>query len=387
MPRSFELSPELTPELTAAGAAPLHAPALRWGFTRREWLRLAGLYGAVAVLHLAGWGLFLLYSSRFPSLLGLGVVAYGFGLRHAFDADHIAAVDDTVRLMVQQGRRPLGVGFFFSLGHATIVFLLALGLTFAAAFIGRQLPIWQQMGSAVGAGVSGLFLCLVGLLNLRVLIHLIGVWRGARSTKLGHDHIEDLVAGGWFNRLFGKRLQAFISRSWHMYPLGLLFGLGFDTASEVGLLAMTAGASAGQLPAGAALSLPLLFAAGMTALDTTDGVLMVKAYDWAFINPRRKLNYNLTVTALSVVMALAIGIIELLQVAGRTLGWRGRLAESLAAIDFGTVGFSVVALFALAWLVSVAMANWQKRVAEPRPRLQMHPHTHRGRSHSHRHYD
>lgn len=372
----------------AAGTASLHAPARRWGFTRREWLRLAGLYAAVAALHLAGWGLFLLYSSRFPALLGLGIVAYGFGLRHAFDADHIAAVDDTVRLMVQQGRRPLGVGFFFSLGHATIVFLLALGLTFAAAFIGRQLPIWQQVGSTVGAGIAGLFLCLVGLLNLRVLIHLVGVWRGTRSGKRGHEHIEDLVGGGWFNRLFGRRLQAFISRSWHMYPLGLLFGLGFDTASEVGLLAMTAGASVVQLPAGAVLSLPLLFAAGMTALDTTDGVLMVKAYDWAFVNPRRKLNYNLVVTGLSVVIALAIGGVELLQAAGRALGWQSRMVEAVSAIDFGAAGLVVVTMFALAWLVSMVLSKRQRRrIADAPARLRMHPHTHHGRSHSHRHYD
>jgi high-affinity nickel-transport protein len=382
----MSLLPAMSPELSTIGSEPLPPAARRWGFSRPEWLRLAALYGAVAILHLAGWSLFLLYSSHFPSLVGLGVVAYGFGLRHAFDADHIAAVDDTVRLMVQQGRRPLGVGFFFSLGHATVVFLLALGLAFAAALIGRQLPAWQQTGSFVGAGISGVFLCVVGLLNLRVLIHLIGVWRGSRSRPRGHDHIEDLVTGGWFNRLFGRRLQAFISRSWHMYPLGLLFGLGFDTASEVGLLAMTAGASAGQLPVGAVLSLPLLFAAGMTALDTTDGVLMVKAYDWAFVNPRRKLGYNLTVTGLSVAVALSIGGIELLQVVGRALGWRGGVMERVSAIDFGIVGVAVVVLFALAWMMSAMVSKWRQRTAEIPARLQTHAHTHHGRSHSHRHY-
>jgi high-affinity nickel-transport protein len=202
----------------------------------------------------------------FPALVGLGFVAYMLGLRHAFDADHIAAVDDIVRYMLQKGRQPLGIGFFFSLGHSTIVLLLAVAIVFAASTIKHALPQLQHIGGMLGAGVSGVFLWIIGILNLFVLLDILKLWQRAKSRTHSHAHLDELLMQrGVINRLFGGRLQKLINHSWQMYPLGLLFGLGFDTASEVGLLAMTAGAAAGNLPIAGVLSLPILFAASMTS--------------------------------------------------------------------------------------------------------------------------
>ncbi len=264
---------------------------------RGQWARIGGFYGVIALLHALGWGLYLHYAARHPALVGLGLAAYLFGLRHAFDADHIAAIDDTVRYMLQKNKHPLGVGFFFSLGHSTIVLGLSVAIAFAATAIKRDLPQLQDLGGVIGAAVSGVFLLLIGLLNLRVLLDILKVWRHAKTGRHSHQHLESLLAQrGLLNRLFGGRLRHLMSHSWQMYPLGLLFGLGFDTASEIGLLAMTAGASAGDLPVPAVLSLPLLFASGMTLMDTTDGVLMCRAYRWALLNPVRKIFYNVTTT-------------------------------------------------------------------------------------------
>jgi len=359
-------------------------------FSRQEWRRLAGFYGVVALLHLAGWGLFLHYSAHYPALIGLGFVAYMFGLRHAFDADHIAAVDDTVRYLLQKGQKPLGVGLFFSLGHSTIVLLLALAIVFAAATVKRELPELRNLGGIIGAGVSGTFLWIIGILNLLVLLDILKVWRSARNGQHSHAHLEELLAQrGLINRLFGGRLRQVIKHSWQMYPLGLLFGLGFDTASEVGLLGMTAGASVGNLPIPAALSLPILFAAGMSAMDTTDGVLMVKAYNWAFVNPLRKIFYNLSTTALSVAVALLIGTIELLQVSIGMLDLKGPLFDFVGALDFAALGYVIVGLFLLAWIASAALWKFgrvEQRYPHDHP-LHIHPHEHEhGTSHSHRHF-
>lgn len=366
------------------------SPARALNFTAAEWRRLAGLYGCIALLHLLGWGLFLHYSSRHPALVGLGFVAYMFGLRHAFDADHIAAVDDTVRFMLHKGKRPLGVGFFFSLGHSTIVFALALGIIFAATAVKQQMPALQNLGGIIGASVSGAFLWVIGVLNLIVLLDILHVWRQAKTGKHSHAHLEELLAQrGFMNRLLGGRIQSVISHSWQMYPVGVLFGLGFDTASEVGLLAMTAGASAGDLPIAAVLSLPILFAAGMSAMDTTDGVLMSKAYDWAFVNPLRKIFYNITITSLSVAVALVIGTIELLQVFIGLLDVKGPLVDLVAGVDFGVLGYVIVGAFLGAWGVSAAI--WKFGRIEERyghkQSLHAHEHAHgNGLNHTHRHF-
>ena len=358
-------------------------------FSTAEWLRIAGLYGFVAVLHLLGWGLYLHYVSRYPSLVGLGFVAYMFGLRHAFDADHIAAVDDTVRYLLQKGKKPLGVGFFFSLGHSTVVLALAIGIAFAATAVKAQLPQLKNLGGIIGASVSGIFLWIIGILNLLVLLDILKVWQQAKTGSHSHAHLEELLQQrGLLNRLFGGRLQKFMNHSWQMYPLGLLFGLGFDTASEVGLLAMTAGASAGNLPIPAILSLPILFAAGMTIMDTTDGILMSKAYNWAFVNPLRKIFYNITTTGLSIAVALVIGSIELSQVLISMLGVRGPISDFIARLDFGVLGYAIVGMFLAAWGLSVAY--WRFGRIEERYATQFTPHNHvhqhdSGAPHSHPH--
>ncbi|MGH8161382.1 MAG: HoxN/HupN/NixA family nickel/cobalt transporter, partial [Gammaproteobacteria bacterium] len=351
------------------------------------------LYGFVGLLHLAGWGLFLYYSAHYPALVGLGFAAYMFGLRHAFDADHIAAIDDPVRYMLQKEKRPLGVGFFFSLGHSTIVFALAVAIIFAAAAIKHGLPAMQNAGGLIGAGVSGTFLWIVGIINLLVLLDILKVWSQAKAGQHSHKHLEEMLAKrGFINRLFGGRLQKFINHSWQMYPIGFLFGLGFDTASEVGLLAMTAGASAGSLPWPAVLSLPILFTAGMSAMDTTDGVLMCKAYNWAFINPLRKIFYNITTTGLSIGVALVIGTIELLQVLVSMLGLKGPVFDYVGHMDFGSLGYVIVGLFILAWGISVGV--WKFGHIEERyggTTLHSHEHEHEhghkpGPRHAHEHF-
>ena len=325
-----------------------------------DWARIGGLYGVIGLLHLLGWGLYLHYCARFPALVGLGFAAYLFGLRHAFDADHIAAIDDTVRYMLQKGERPLGVGFFFSLGHSTIVFALALSISFAAPVITREIPQLQSLGGVIGAAVSGVFLWIVGILNLLVLLELLNLWRGTRKGAHSHEIQGTLPAQrGLIQRLSGGRLGRLMQGSWQMYPLGLLFGLGFDTASEIGLLAMTAGAAAGSLPIPAVLALPFLFAAGMTLLDTTDGILMCKAYDWALLNPVRRILYNVTTTGLSAGVALGVGSIELLQALVRALRLQGGLYDTIARFDFGLLGYAVVGFFLLAWGCSVGV--WMLR--------------------------
>jgi len=358
------------PDLSAARAyRSIDAAAARsLGFTASEWWRLAGLYGFVALLHVAGWGLFLYYSARHPALVGLGLAAYMFGLRHAFDADHIAAVDDTVRFLLQKGRQPLGVGFFFSLGHSTVVFALAIVTIVAAASLKDRLPGLREVGGLIGTSVSGVFLLIIGILNLLVLFDLLQVWRRAKSGDHAHTHVDELLCRrGFLTRLFGARLTGAIAHSWQMYPLGLLFGLGLDTASEISLLAMTAGASAADLPVAAALSLPLLFAAGMTVIDTTDGVLMAKAYNWALVNPLRRIFYNITTTGLSIAIALVIGAVELLQVFRSVLGLTGPFFDFIGAVDFGVIGYVIVGIFLTAWGTAVAL--WKLGRVEERRRV------------------
>jgi high-affinity nickel-transport protein len=319
-------------------------------------MRMTGIYGFIALLHGLGWGLYLHYAQSYPALIGLGFAAYMFGLRHAFDADHIAAVDDTVRFMLQKGKRPLGVGFFFSLGHSTVVLGLSIGIAFAATAVKQGLPQLKGIGGIIGAGVSGTFLWIVGILNLLILLDVLKVWQKAKSGTHDHAHLEQLLQQrGLLSRLFGGRLQKLMNHSWQMYPLGLLFGLGFDTASEVGLLAMTAGASVGNMPVPAVLSLPILFAAGMTVMDTTDGILMSKAYDWAFVNPLRKIFYNITTTSLSIAVALLIGTIELLQVFTGLFDLHGRIFDFVARLDFSVLGYLIVGMFLLAWGLSAAL--------------------------------
>src|SRR5437588_2868908 len=339
----------------------------RWTRTldRAEWYRLFGFAGAIGLLHVAGWGLFAWYSSSYPALAGLGVLAYTFGLRHAFDADHIAAIDNTTRTFLAQGKRPLGVGFFFSLGHSTIVFALTAGLAVAARTINAHLPGFQNWGGTIGAGVSGTFLWIIGILNLLVLLDVLRVFIELRGGAYDEAALEErLLDRGFMSRLFIGRLFRFVSKSWHMYPLGVLFGLGFDTATEVGLLAIAAGVATHHVPFLAVISLPLIFAAGMSLMDTADGAFMSHAYGWAFSNPIRKVYYNITVTSLSVAVALVIGMIELLQVTAAKFSLYGGFWAFLDHLNFGNLGYVVVGLFVATWAFSVFL--WKTRRIEDR---------------------
>jgi high-affinity nickel-transport protein len=329
-------------------------------FDHAERRRLAGFGGAVALLHLVGWGLIALYAPAHPVLAGLGVLAYSFGLRHAFDADHISAIDNTTRRLLADGGRPLGVGFFFSLGHSTVVFALSIALAVAVGAVHSALPALQLYGGTVGAVVSGVLLWTIGLLNLVVLMGIVGLRREMRTGGLDEAALERRLLERGFMCRFLRKPMGLVRSSAQMYPLGILFGLGFDTATEVGLLAVTAGAASGHVPPAAILALPILFAAGMSLMDTADGVFMSKAYRWAFAGAARKLFYNLTVTGLSVAVALLIGTIELAQVAASRLRLTGGFWTWLERLDFGTLGYAVVALFAATWLVAFFVWRWRR---------------------------
>ena len=327
---------------------------LTQSFDRGERSRLAALFGSIGVLHLLGWGLLLIYGASHPGFMWLGGVAYMLGLRHAFDADHISAIDNTTRRLLQGGKKPLGVGFFFSLGHSTVVFLVAVALGLAVRWVvqgvvsdGGEL---RSIGGAIGTSVSGAFLILIGVLNLLVLIDLIRVYRKMRNGEYDRASLEEEVTtGGLMMRIFGRMFRV-IEHSWQMYPVGFLFGLGFDTASEVAFLAVSAGAAAQGLPFAAIVSLPLIFASGMCLMDTMDGAFMSKAYAWAFSSPIRKVFYNLTITSLSVFVALFVGVVELVQILVHVLGLRGPIFDRIAQFDFlGVAGYVIVAAFVITW--------------------------------------
>lgn len=307
---------------------------------------------AVLTLHLAGLGLLLAHSRAYPVLVGLGFLAYTLGLRHAFDVDHIAAIDNTVRKLVQQKENPLGVGFFFALGHSSVVTVMAIVTALSVSWVRRELPQLEAIGGLIGTLVSGSFLLFIGFLNLMIWLEIYRIFQQMRRGEHDASALDALLLSrGLLARIAGPFFKL-INKSWHVYPLGFLFGLGFDTASEVALLAISAGAAAGAIPFAAILSLPLLFAAGMSMMDTADGVFMTTAYSWAFATPLRKVYYNLTVTGLSIVAALFIGSVELAQVLSEKIGLSGGFWLKLQGLDFGQLGYILVVLFVATWALS-----------------------------------
>ena len=339
-------------------------------FERHELPGLFGVIGTVLALHVIGWGLFIHYNSmpQFHALTdanhtliyaGAGALAYSFGLRHAFDADHISAIDDTTRLMLAKGKKPMGVGLFFSLGHSTIVLALSIGIAFAAKQAVKFQHNFAQTGGIIGASVSAFFLYLVGILNLIILVGIIKVWRQAKSGKFSHEHLNQLLnERGLFNRIFRGFFKKGFDHSWQLYPIGVLFGLGFDTATEVGLLGLSAtaavGTVGGTLPPLAIIALPFIFAAGMSMMDSLDGIFMTKAYAWAFTSPLRKIYYNLTTTGISIFVALVIGTVELVGVlADKTSIAKYQPFTWIASIELNQVGYWIVASFIATWIGSV----------------------------------
>ncbi len=356
-------------------------PASRWvrikaSMTPREWRHAGGMAAVIAGLHVVGFGILILvvapqkYSlgASGTFAIGTGFTAYTLGLRHAFDADHISAIDNTTRKFMAEGKRPLSVGFFFSLGHSTIVFTLA--LLIAVGIKALDGPV-QNSGSflhkatnVVGTGVSGIFLYFIAILNIFILISIMKIFFEMRRGKYDEQELEkELNSRGLMNRLFGRHINK-IKEPWQMYPVGLLFGLGFDTATEVALLVLAGTAGAAGLPFYAILCLPILFAAGMSLLDTIDGSFMNFAYGWAFSKPVRKVYYNITITGLSIAVALFIGTIELVGIILNKLSIHGSVSDFFQNFNINTAGFIIVGMFVATWVI--ALAVWRLARIEER---------------------
>ncbi|HZC35435.1 MAG TPA: HoxN/HupN/NixA family nickel/cobalt transporter [Chthoniobacterales bacterium] len=316
--------------------------------------RVIGLYGFLVSLNIGAWIWALVAFHNKPILLGTALLAYTFGLRHAVDADHIAAIDNVTRKLMQENKRPVSVGFFFSLGHSTIVVIAALIVYIAASTVESQMDIVKEIGGLIGTSVSAVFLIFIAIINIVILR---GVWSTFQKVRKAGGCVDEssnmLLAGGVLGRIFRPLFQV-LSSPWHMYPIGLLFGLGFDTATEVAILGISAAAATSGLTVETMAVFPFLFTAGMTLADTTDGILMVGAYGWAFIKPVRKLYYNLTITFVSVVVALLIGGIEVLGVLKDRLNLRGRGWDLVGSLNdnFGALGFVIIGIFVLCWIGS-----------------------------------
>ena len=320
--------------------------------------KLAGLYAVLVAANIFAWVWALIAFRDYPVLVGTAFLAYAFGLRHAVDADHIAAIDNVTRKLMQEGKRPIGTGFFFSLGHSTVVVLASAAIALATGALQNRFDVLKVIGGTVGTLVSASFLFLVAAANFVILI---SVYRTFRLVRRGGAFVEDdlnhlLAQRGLLGRLFRPMLRI-VSRSWHMYPLGLLFGLGFDTATEIGVLGIAAAQASKGLPVWSIMVFPALFTAGMSLVDTTDGVLMLGAYGWAFTKPIRKLYYNLTITLVSVLVAVLIGGIEALGLLAERLNLDGPFWLFVGALNehFGSLGYLIVSIFVVSWFVSVAV--------------------------------
>ncbi|HUY08627.1 MAG TPA: HoxN/HupN/NixA family nickel/cobalt transporter [Candidatus Dormibacteraeota bacterium] len=340
---------------------------IRNSLTPAEWGRAGGMTAFILGLHLVGWGL--LFTVILPMHLkvfgiGIAITAYTLGMRHAFDADHIAAIDNTTRKFMAEGKRPLSVGFWFSLGHSSVVFGLAVGLTIAVKAVAgaatNHHSTLEGFGGFFGTLVSGTFLYLIAFLNLVVLVGIIKVFINMRQGRFSNEELEQqLNSRGMMYRFFGKLMRA-IRSPWQMYPVGVLFGLGFDTATEIALLVVAAGVATAGLPWYAILCLPILFAAGMSLLDTIDGSFMNFAYGWAFAKPVRKVYYNITITSLSVGVAFLIGTVEILGLVATELHLKGGFWHSAAKFNINAAGFFIVGLFVVTWVVALAIWRFGK---------------------------
>ena len=325
--------------------------------------KVIGIYGILLTFNLGAWLWAGIALHHYPVLLGTAVLAYSFGLRHAVDADHIAAIDNVTRKLMQEGKRPVSVGLMFSLGHSTIVVLGKAAIAGAALALQHRLDAIRSIGGIVGTLVSAFFLFAIALVNLIILR---SIFRAFVRVRRGEPYVEedfDLLLGnrGFLARIF-RPVFGMITSSWHMYPLGVLFGLGFDTATEIGLLGISAAEASRGLSLWSILVFPVLFAAGMSLVDSTDNILMLGAYGWAFVKPIRKLYYNMTITCVSVIVALVVGGIEALGLLAGHFHCKGRFWDEVANLNdnFGTLGYLIVGLFAVSWIVSIAVYKWRR---------------------------
>ena len=324
--------------------------------------KLIGIYSLLITANLAVWiWAFLLFREQ-PLFLGTALLAYGFGLRHAVDADHIAAIDNVTRKLMQESKRPVSVGFFFAMGHSSVVILAAAGVAATATVLSAHFEQFKNVGGVIGTSVSALFLFVIATANLFILR---SVWRTWKHVRAGRRYVDEdfdilLNSRGVLARLF-RPLFRLVTQSWHMFPLGFLFGLGFDTATEVALLGISATQAAQGVSMWSIMVFPALFAAGMSLIDTTDGVLMLGAYDWAFVKPIRKLYYNLTITLVSVVVAFLVGGIEALGLIGDKLSLTGWFWGGIGALNENSnnLGFIIIGVFIAAWIVSIVIYRYK----------------------------
>ncbi|KAB0639638.1 HoxN/HupN/NixA family nickel/cobalt transporter [Burkholderia latens] len=321
--------------------------------------RLLMLYASLIAANAAVWLWALAVLRDHPLLLGTAAIAYGLGLRHAVDADHIAAIDVATRKLMQHGQRPVTVGLFFSLGHSTIVIAATLGIALTAFALRERFDAFRAIGGTIGTVVSATFLLVLAFMNLAILRDVWRRYRGGPDHAHGTAHAHAHRATGVVARLL-RPLFRFVSRSWHMYPVGVLFGLGFDTATEITLLAIAAAQASHALPVYTIMLFPALFAAGMTLIDSTDNVLMIHAYGWAMDDPQRKLLYNASITLVSAAVALAVGGIEAAGLLADKLSLTGPLRDALDTLGehFGTIGYGIVALFLVGWIASILCHRW-----------------------------
>jgi high-affinity nickel-transport protein len=325
--------------------------------------RIIAIYCLLLAFNVGAWLWAFVAFRHYPVLLGTALLAYSFGLRHAVDADHIAAIDNVTRKLMQEGKRPVAVGLMFSLGHSTIVVLGSAAIAGTALALQLRMDAVRSIGGVIGTLVSAFFLLAIAIVNVIILR---SIYRVFARVRRGEPYVEedfDLLLGnrGFLSRLF-RPMFAMITRSWHMYPLGILFGLGFDTATEIGVLGISAAEASRGLSFAAILVFPTLFAAGMSLVDSTDNILMLGAYGWAYTKPVRKLYYNMTITSVSVIVAVVIGGIESLGLLSGHFHLQGRFWGGVARLngDFGTLGYFIIGLFVMSWIVSVAIYKWRR---------------------------
>src|SRR6267143_2816304 len=332
------------------------------GLSTADKLRISVIYSALGIATAIGLIASIVIGQLSIALANLGILAFIFGLRHGVDADHIVAIDNTTRKLLQEGKRPLTVGMWFSLGHSTVVVGLIVSLILATNAVKHQVQtadsVLRSNGAIIGTAVSGIFLFLIGLINVVIVLGIYRVFTTLKQGKMNESELDNLLENrGFLNRYF-KGLFKIVRKPWQIYPIGVLFGLGFDTASEIALIAITVGVGVSSaVPLWMILVLPFMFTCGMVLVDMTDGITMLTAYGWAFLRPIRKIYYNLTVTVISVAVAFAIGGIELLQVLSSELKLSGPFWKSLGALDFETMGFGIIGIFVVSWLAS--MAYWK----------------------------
>jgi high-affinity nickel-transport protein len=326
-----------------------------------EKIGIVAVYSLIGLATFSGFVLSAAVGRLSVVLAGLGIVTFVFGLRHGVDADHIAAIDNTTRKLMQDSQKPFTVGMWFSLGHSTIVVGLTVSLIFATRAVIGYIPILESGGAIIGTTISGAFLWLIAMINMAIVLGLYRTFKEMKKGRLNQAELENLLDNrGFLNRYF-RPLFSMVKRPWQTYPIGVLFGLGFDTATEVALIAISVGIGVSStIPIWMILVLPFMFTCGMVLVDTTDGLVMRVAYAWAFVNPIRKIYYNLTVTVISVLVALAIGTAELLQVIVSELGLTGAFWNLLGSLDFETIGFGVIIIFLMSWFVSVAVWKFSK---------------------------